>query len=106
MPPIIGNEIGVRVGGIDTPERHDPDPLNREVSDKGRALVAAICPAGAVVVVRDMWRDKFFRTGGSVTCEGVDIAQKLIDNQLATPYDGGTKPKWVGGKPYVEDRSK
>jgi endonuclease YncB( thermonuclease family) len=105
MPPIIGHHIGVRVGGIDTPEKHDPDPLNRDVSDKGRILVAGLCPAGAVVVVRDTWRDKYFRIGGSVTCEGIDIAQKLIDNQLATPYDGGTKPKWVGGKPHVEDRT-
>jgi len=100
-PDIIGKNISVRVGGIDTPEMNDPDELNRRVARQAGLAVTNMCPSGSIITIRSAWRDKYFRIGGTVLCGGVDVAKKLIDKGLATPYDGGAKTKWVGGKPYA-----
>lgn len=100
-PDIIGKGIPIRVGGIDTPEMNDPDELNRRVARQAGLFVTRICPTGSLITIKNYWRGKYFRIGGTVTCNGVDVAKKLIEKGLATPYDGKTKTKWVGGKPYV-----
>lgn len=105
-PDIIGKGIPVRVSGIDTPEMNDPDQLNRRVARQAGLFVTQICPAGSLLYIKDSWRGKYFRIGGTVSCNGVDVAKKLIEKGLATPYDGKTKTKWVGGKPYAIDRGK
>lgn len=105
-PDIIGKGIPVRVGGIDTPEMNDSDQLNRRVARDAGLFVTQVCPTGSLLYIKDSWRGKYFRIGGTVSCNGVDVAKKLIEKGLATPYDGKTKTKWVGGKPYAIDRNK
>jgi endonuclease YncB( thermonuclease family) len=38
-------------------------------------------------------RGKYFRIVGRLIADGVDIADLLIERQLAVLYDGGTKTK-------------
>lgn len=88
-PPIVGDRIGIRLRGIDTPEMRGPGP-----HDEARALVLSLCPVGSTAQVKNASRDKYFRLGGDVYCGGADVAKHLLDAGLAHPYDGGTKEPW------------
>lgn len=88
-PPIVGDHIGIRLRGIDTPEMRGPGP-----HDEARALLLSLCPVGSPAKVQNASRDKYFRIDGDVYCDGVDVAKRLLDAGLAHPYDGGTKEPW------------
>lgn len=93
-PAVVGDNVGVRVYGIDT----------REMSDGGavaKAYVLKLIPVGSNVLLINIMRDKYFRLLAEVgydcdpTCR--DLAQTLIDKKYAIPYFGGTK------QPFDED---
>ena len=46
---------------------------------------------GQLVIVYEYDRDKYGRTLASVEVTGVDIAQTLLAEGLARPYEGGTR---------------
>jgi micrococcal nuclease len=94
-PEIIGDNISVRVRGIDTPEKHDPDPKVRELANRGRIFVVHQVRSGAKVELKNMGRDKYFRIDADVYVGEQSLAQLLLDNYLAKPYDGGAKPVWT-----------
>lgn len=107
--------INVRIGGIDTPERHPrhkyPDGTLRPADERAREHALAM-QARAIVVrllvandlkfeIRDPQQGKYAgRIVASVwvldpdTNRMVNIADKLIDAGLAYPYEGGTKRVW------------
>lgn len=93
-PPLIGEHIAVRINGIDTPELHGTTGALHDKAVQAKSLVASMCPAGSVITLKDVGRDKYFRIDAEVLCSGVNVGQKLIDAGLAHPYDGGTKTKW------------
>lgn len=94
FPPIVGYRITVRIAGCDTPELRDSRPEVRELAQQAKALTAGLAPAGSLVWLRDIRRDKYFRLLARVeTAEG-DIGEALLRRGLATPYDGGKKAAW------------
>lgn len=93
-PPILGENIGIRVNGIDTPEMRGSSPAVKALAVKAKTLVSNELTSAKYVILKNIKRGKYFRVVADVECDGNDLAQILIDANLAKPYDGGTKTKW------------
>ena len=98
-PAIVGDRIGVRIAGIDTPELKDADPQIQKKAFKVRQRVETLLKSpwrghAPDVRLRDIQRDKYFRLVARVLVNGRDLGELLIEEKLARPYDGGTKEDW------------
>lgn len=94
VPPVFGDDIGVRVAGIDAPEMRGGTPETRRLAIQARDVVRGLCPTGSVVTLRDAARDKYFRVLARIECGGVDVAEELLRRGLAREYGGGKKRGW------------
>ena len=93
-PKILGNEISVRVAGIDTPELRGSSGDTKEKAIKAKKMVADLCDKADYLVLRNIIRGKYFRLVADVYADGTNIADVLLSAKLAKQYDGGTKPVW------------
>lgn len=99
-PPIIGDNLGVRVFGIDTREMNEGGAVAKE-------FVKTLIAPGSDVCLSHILRDKYFRIVARVgydckpvlddtkPCESCkDLSRTLLKNKYAVPYDGGTKSEF------------
>lgn len=93
-PTIIGDNIGIRIAGIDCPEMTDKRTAIKALAQQAKQFTVARLREGKVVNLLNMRRDKYFRIIADVKIDGKDLAKELIDKGLAKPYDGGTKEAW------------
>ncbi len=93
-PAICGENMGIRLGGIDTPEMRDKCPSIKEMAIEARDYLRKVLAKGAVIELRNVKRGKYFRFVGDLYVDGVDIGKSLIDKGLAHRYSGGKKQKW------------
>lgn len=93
-PPIIGDYIGIRVAGIDTPEMRDKRPRIKNLARKARALADSALTNAQKVELRAIRRGKYFRIVADVYCDGHSLAALLLAAGLAHPYSGGKKISW------------
>ena len=87
----------IRLGGIDTPESGGRADCPSEAALATRASTATRgLIEGRSVALSNVGFEKYgARMLGDIrTQAGVDAAQSLIGQQLARPYDGGTKQSW------------
>lgn len=93
-PVIIGEDIGVRVAGVDCPEMRDPNPEIKAKAQEAKQYTVARLREGKNIWLMNMRRDKYFRILADVSIDGKDLGKELIEKGLAKPYDGGTKEAW------------
>lgn len=93
-PPIIGNNMGIRIAGIDTPEMRDKRPKIKKLARKARQFALTRLKNGKVIVLKNIKRGKYFRIVAQVFIDGKNLGRELIDAGLAKRYDGGKKAKW------------
>jgi micrococcal nuclease len=93
-PAIIGDNIGIRILGIDCPEMTDKRQDIKALAQQAKQYTVARLRAGKTISLLNMRRDKYFRIVADVSVDGKNLAQELIDNGLAKPYDGETKEAW------------
>jgi endonuclease YncB( thermonuclease family) len=93
-PEIIGERIGIRVNGIDTPEMRDKRPEIKALAQQAKQFVVERLRSAQAVELRNLHRGKYFRIVADVYYDGQSLAQDLLDAGLAKPYDGGKKQKW------------
>ena len=96
--PNVQADVSVRVRGIDTPEsgpraRCDSERLR---ADSAKVRVIGLLPAGSEIRLTNVGQDKY---AGRVVArvvlpDGRSLADVLIEEGLARPYDGGTKQGW------------
>jgi micrococcal nuclease len=91
--PLIGEKISVRVFGIDAPEKRGTKPCEKDRARKAQRLVNSVLKSAQRIDLKNIQRDKYFRVLAEVWADGVSVADILIKNGLAYPYDGGTKPQ-------------
>jgi endonuclease YncB( thermonuclease family) len=95
LPPIVGENIPVRVNGIDTPDLTGGRRETRELAFGGRQTVIAEFKAAKVIKLKNMRRDPgAFRIIADVEVDGRNLAKILLDGGYAKSYTGGTRPKW------------
>lgn len=90
--PLIGENISVRIVGIDTPEKNGKKPCEKERARDAQRLVENLLKRAKEIELRHADRDKYFRILAEVWADGKSIGELLIKNKLAYPYDGGRKP--------------
>lgn len=94
-PAIIGKRVGIRVEGIDAPERRASNPLVRELAAEARMFVVKKLRDSESIELRKMKRGKYFRIVADVYVDGQNLGDLLVEEKLAKKYDGtGSRPKW------------
>lgn len=93
-PSIAGDNIGVRVKGIDCPEMRDDDPKVKELAQQAKQYTVKRLREGKIIWLKNIQRDKYFRILADVEIDGKDLGKELLEKSLAKPYDGGTKEEW------------
>ncbi len=91
--PIIGDNISVRVSGIDAPEIKGHGPCEKEASRNAKKLVENLLKNAKRIDLVNVDKDKYFRLLADVKIDGVDLKSLLLKNNLAYQYAGGTKEK-------------
>lgn len=94
FPPVIGDRIGIRLNGIDTPELTDKRPEIKIVAEKAKSVLLTSLKNAKKIVITDIQRDKYFRLDATVIADGVNLNQLMVKLELAKPYDGGKKSPW------------
>ncbi|MCX7978733.1 MAG: thermonuclease family protein [Bdellovibrionaceae bacterium] len=90
--PLLGNEITVRIHGIDTAEKNGAGPCEKERARDAQRLVENLMRRAKNIEIRKVQRDKYFRILGEIWVDGQSVAEVLLKNKLAVAYDGGRKP--------------
>lgn len=93
-PPIVGERMGIRIYGIDTPEMKDKRPRVKELAQKAKQFAVKRLREGKNIVLKNIRRGKYFRIVAEVWIDGISLGDELIKAGLAKPYDGGKKSKW------------
>jgi len=64
------------------------------IKDAAKRMVTNLCKKANILELRNIKRGKYFRIVADVYIDGQCLADILIKNGLAKPYDGGKKPQW------------
>jgi len=92
-PPIVGENIGIRINGIDTPEIQGKCPKEVSLAKDAQRFTEKTLRSAKVVELRNLQRGKYFRIVADVYADGVNVADELVKESLAVVYDGGKKFK-------------
>jgi endonuclease YncB( thermonuclease family) len=90
-PDIVGKEIGIRINGIDTPEIRGGTPESKRKAIAARDILHIYMSCAKTIELRNMKRGKYFRIVADVYCDGENIAEVMLMEDYAVPYDGGKK---------------
>lgn len=91
--PLLGENISVRVNGIDTPEIKTSNDCEKTAGRAAQRLVENLLKNSKRVDLENLQRDKYFRILADVKVDGQNLKEILIKNRLAYEYHGGTKEK-------------
>lgn len=90
---LIGERIGIRVAGIDTPEMRGKCKAEKALAQKAKQQTVSILRAAKNIELRNVKRGKYFRIVADVYADGKNLTSELIKRGLGVPYHGGTKAK-------------
>ena len=97
MPPELGDDIALRIMGIDTPEKGHRAQCEKEaeLGETATNFAKSLIKVGDVVQVNLLQWDKYGgRIDADVFVDGQNFAQMQIDKGLARPYFGEKKESW------------
>ena len=94
FPPIIGENIDIRILGIDTPEIKGNCQQERQLAIKARDFTRKYLNSGSVISLTDLKRDKYFRILANVYIDGKNLGDALLMQNLAVVYLGKKKFNW------------
>lgn len=86
--PLFGNEIGIRVRGIDTLEIRVKYPFEKQKVKETKTLIEGILNRANEITLHDIEREKYFRIVASVIVDGQNLSDLLLAKKLVVPYDG------------------
>ena len=89
--PLIGNRIGIRVAGVDTPEMKDKRPEIKSLAQRAKQFTVQQLRSAKLVELRNVQRGKYFRIVADVYIDDKNLGEMLIKAGLGKPYDGGKK---------------
>ena len=93
FPDLLGYRIAIRVNGIDTPEIRTKCKKEKDLARKAKQYTVDFLHSAKVIELRNTKRGKYFRIVADVYGDNKSLAEGLVKNALAVPYDGGTKTK-------------
>ena len=92
-PSIVGENIGIRINGIDTPEIRGKCDSEIALAKDAQRFAEKTLRSAKVVELRNLQRGKYFRIVADVYADGVNVGDALVNESLAVVYDGGKKVK-------------
>jgi micrococcal nuclease len=93
-PNIIGENIPIRLKGVDTPEMKGACYQEILKAREAKKFTVQRLRSAKKVELKNMNRDKYFRIDADVFIDGKNLAQELINNRLGVSYSGGVKIDW------------
>lgn len=93
-PEIIGDNMPIRVKGVDAPEIRGKCDEEKRQAQAAKAFTAATLVNATSIELRNIDRGKYFRVLADVYVDGKSLTNMLIDEGLARPYEGGTREGW------------
>ncbi|NQW45856.1 MAG: thermonuclease family protein [Deltaproteobacteria bacterium] len=90
--PLLGENISVRVNGIDAPEMNGKNLCEKEAARTAQKLIESILKNAGRIDLNSVGRDKYFRVLADVSADGKLVKEILLNKELAYEYHGGTKP--------------
>lgn len=94
--PIFGEEISIRIYGINAPEIKGSkrDKCEVEKAKQAKELVEKKLSEAKKIELRNSKRGKFFRIVADVIYDGNSVADLLLEKKLAYPYYGDKREKF------------
>ena len=93
--PLFGDDISVRVLGIDTPELKGSSDEVKALAYKAKNRTQELLSDAKTIELKNPQRDKYFRVLAEVWIDGESLGEKLKSDGLAKDYDGeGARPEW------------
>jgi len=92
--PILGDNILVRVNGVDTPEIRAHCPKEKLLALKAKRFTKDTLEKATFIELRNIRRGKYFRILADVWVNGRSLTEMLLNRGLAVPYKGKTKKNW------------
>jgi len=93
-PPIIGDHIGIRVLGVDTPEIRGKCDYEKDLAQQAKTFTTNAINNAKKIELKKLDRDKYFRILAELWIDDKNIADMLITNKLAYAYFGEAKTPW------------
>ena len=87
-PPIVGENIGIRINGIDTPEMKGKCNREASLAKYAQQHTEKTLLSAKVIELRNMKRGKYFRIVADVYVDGVNLGEQLVNQGFAVIYDG------------------
>jgi micrococcal nuclease len=96
--PIFGQNISVRLRGIDTPEIRGKCLAEIRMAKQAKEMLGQLLYKARKITLKKVVRGKYFRIVAYVVADGVDVSHALSKTGLAVPYNGGKKSgDWCRG---------
>ena len=92
-PPIVGQRMGIRINGVDTPEMRGKCEQERLLARKAKQYTVTKLRNAKTIELLNMQRGKYFRIVADVYADGQSVGEGLVREGLAVVYDGGKKVK-------------
>lgn len=92
-PPIIGQHMGIRINGVDTPEMRGKCEQEKLLARKAKQYTVTKLRNAKMIELRNMQRGKYFRVVADVYADDQSVGEGLVREGLAVVYDGGKKVK-------------
>ena len=93
--PLFGDDVSVRLFGVDTPEIRGSEDRVKVLAEKARKLTEQALMGAAKIELKNPQRGKYFRIIADVYVDGESLAALLMKAGLGKAYDGeGAKPIW------------
>ena len=93
--PLLGDNINIRVNGIDAPEIRTKDNCEKEKAKSAKNIVGILLKNAKRIKLKNIKRGKYFRVVADVIISDKSLADYLLKNGLAYSYHGGRKKKKI-----------
>ena len=95
MHPLFGDDLSIRLFGIDTPEMRGTTDEVKALAMQAQKLTEKTLKLASRIELHNPQRGKYFRIVSEVWIDGKSLADILKKKGLAKDYDGeGTRPEW------------
>jgi len=93
-PAIIGNNVPIRIKGLDTPEIRGKCTLEKQKAKAARDYLKAMLLNAQKIELTEVERGKYFRVLAYVEVDGERVDAVMIRAGHARPYEGGRRQGW------------
>lgn len=95
--PALNTDLRIRFSGIDAPEILGKCQKEKDLAVAARDFVRDYLQGANSVILKNVSRDMYYRIDATVTADGVNLNQLLIEKGYAVAYSGtGKRHDWCG----------